>query len=94
MQQLLIEIVKHRTEVLSWLSNTDFRSNYLDALQLREAGTGQWLIDQELFKSWKYGPVQTLWLHGMRTYLFLFSKQRFTVEHRIRDIADNHSWSR
>jgi hypothetical protein len=58
---------RHRSLVLNWLSNVDFRSNYLDALRKREAGTGQWLIDQELFKSWRDGPLRALWLNGMRT---------------------------
>lgn len=63
-------VVKRRSQVLDWLSNVDFRSNYEDALQVREQGTGQWLIGQELFKSWRDSPLQTLWLHGMRMYFF------------------------
>ncbi|KAN0095697.1 hypothetical protein V8E51_016408 [Hyaloscypha variabilis] len=61
----LREQLRHRSLVLNWLSNVDFRSNYLDALRKREAGTGQWLIDQELFRSWRDGPVRALWLNGM-----------------------------
>jgi hypothetical protein len=64
----------HRSEVLAWLSDIDFQSNFHDALQLRETGTGQWIVTHERFNSWKDGQVQTLWLHGMRMFISLFRR--------------------
>ncbi len=83
MQMLTNGLVRRRSVVLEWISNVDFRSNYQDTLRMREASTGQWLIDQELFKSWRDGPLQTLWLHGMRTYfIILVSEAKNTVKYR------------
>jgi hypothetical protein len=95
MQMLTNGLVRHRSLALDWLSNVDFRSNYQDALRRREAGTGQWLIDQELFKSWRDGPVQALWLHGMRTYIITLPFEAEMLSN-INEAAllTNSSWSR
>ena len=76
LSMLIDHIVARRSEGLAWLSDIDVRSNHLDALQLREPGTGQWLLDQDLFKSWEEGSIQSIWLHGMRMFGFNISVYR------------------
>ncbi|OCT48034.1 hypothetical protein CLCR_04007 [Cladophialophora carrionii] len=64
-EALLQKQFARRDAALAWLSSMDVRSNYLDALQAREPGTGKWLISHPLFQSLISGELHALWLHGM-----------------------------
>jgi hypothetical protein len=34
------------------------------ASQNREAGSGKWLLRNDVFKQWLAGDIRTIWLHG------------------------------
>lgn len=57
-----------RQEVLDWLFPTaiDFESNHKNALSLRAAGTGHWLLKSPEFHDWIAGSNGFMWLHGIR----------------------------
>src|SRR3984957_19231072 len=51
--------------VLKWLSTTDPSENQITAQSKYKHGTGGWLIDSEMFESWKTGSNSLIWLHGI-----------------------------
>ena len=61
---------KHDEEnrkILSWLSPDDFECTHEGHLRKRFEKTGQWLLDDPRFISWKNGPQSSLlWCHGAR----------------------------
>lgn len=48
-----------------WLSPSDSSTNYNEALQQRQDGTGQWLLQNNTFKQWILRQHGLLWLHGI-----------------------------
>ncbi|KAK8243431.1 hypothetical protein HDK90DRAFT_409640 [Phyllosticta capitalensis] len=60
-----ISISEERQKVLDFFGNVDPSSNHNTSLQLRHPGTGQWLIDHELFRRWQKTPASKLWLSGI-----------------------------
>jgi hypothetical protein len=51
--------------VLKWLSTTDPSENQNTAQGKYKHGTGGWLLDSEMFESWKTGSNSLIWLHGI-----------------------------
>jgi hypothetical protein len=51
--------------ILDWLTPFDYFSQQNDFLKLRQAGTGQWLLDSAEFKSWIENSRQTLFCPGI-----------------------------
>lgn len=54
----------HFNKVKKWLSPPDPSANLTKA-QKRQERTGSWFLQSELFKEWKSGIRQHLWLHGI-----------------------------
>jgi hypothetical protein len=55
----------NRKEIHRWLSAPDPWLNYNKALKERQAGTGTWFIESNLYANWKANPNSFLWLHGI-----------------------------
>ena len=55
---------KELEEAVQWLAASDPETNYQSALQLRESGTGSWLVESTEYVQWKTGLTKHLWLHG------------------------------
>ena len=58
---------KVRNTILEWLSPDDFEETQMRHLRKRFQGTGQWLLDDPRFQSWR-DEVQSrlLWCYGAR----------------------------
>ncbi|KAJ7440551.1 ankyrin repeat domain-containing protein, partial [Mycena galericulata] len=56
---------ENRDIILNWLSPINFFLRQADILQVREKGTGEWLLADPLFKQWESGSGRTLWCHGI-----------------------------
>ncbi|KAK8008090.1 hypothetical protein PG991_010641 [Apiospora marii] len=58
---------KDRRDVLSWLQRTNPSNNHNCAVDLREGGTAEWILERDLFKQWvdHAGPHRGLWIHGI-----------------------------
>jgi hypothetical protein len=50
--------------IREWLSAPDPSINYYTALSLRQADTGLWLVESDLYKEWKV-KASSIWLHGI-----------------------------
>jgi hypothetical protein len=55
-----------RRAFLDWLSPINFFLRQADVSQLRAKGTGGWLLEHLLFKTWENGSGSTLWCRGIR----------------------------
>ena len=54
-------------KVLRWLSSDDFEGTHERHFEKRFKNTGQWLLDDSRFKSWRDGVQSSLlWCHGAR----------------------------
>jgi Cdc6-like AAA superfamily ATPase len=51
--------------VLNWLTPIDFGPQHSDYLRRRQSGTGQWLLDCEIYQRWVEQPRQTLFCPGI-----------------------------
>ena len=51
---------RKKQQVLQWLSPLDFRSKQLDILSRRTPSTGEWLLEEDKFKSWVDGSGSSL----------------------------------
>ena len=51
-------------KIRKWLSAPDSSINYQKALSLRQADTGLWLLESDLYKEWKV-KASSIWLHGI-----------------------------
>ncbi|KAK2786337.1 hypothetical protein FQN53_006705 [Emmonsiellopsis sp. PD_33] len=51
--------------IRGWLNPPDPSTNLNEARKKRLNGTGSWLLETELFRQWKSGSRQYLWLHGI-----------------------------
>jgi serine/threonine protein kinase len=54
------------TATVAWLSPLDFRTAHNDHIARYQEGTGQWLLQDPVFKDWLQGNTKTLWCHGIR----------------------------
>jgi hypothetical protein len=57
---------QERDAILNWLSPINFFLRQADISQMREKGTGGWLLANPLFKKWESGSGSTLWCSGIR----------------------------
>lgn len=55
----------HTNRIRRWLSPPDPSTNANRARTLRHEGTGAWLLENPVFKSWHLGSRQHVWLHGL-----------------------------
>jgi len=61
------ETALERNELLAWLSELDFHDKQRDTFTKHHQGTGQWLLDSELFQRWlSCEQTTTLWCPGIR----------------------------
>ena len=51
--------------ILNWLTPVDYAPQQNDFFKQRQAGTGQWLLDSEIFKRWVETKKQTLFCPGI-----------------------------
>jgi hypothetical protein len=58
--------IRHRDVILNWLSPINFFLRQADISQMREKGTGGWLLAHPLFQKWETGSGSTLWCRGIR----------------------------
>lgn len=56
---------KKDLEILDWLTPIDYGPKQSDYIRRRQMGTGQWLLDTEIFKSWRDTSNQTLFCPGI-----------------------------
>ncbi|KAJ7436966.1 hypothetical protein B0H11DRAFT_2362535 [Mycena galericulata] len=56
---------ENRDTILNWFSPINFFLLQADISQVREKGTGGWLLADPLFKQWESGSGRTLWCHGI-----------------------------
>ncbi|KAJ7321268.1 ankyrin repeat-containing domain protein [Mycena albidolilacea] len=54
-----------RRQIIEWTSPLNFFPRQADILSTRQPGTGEWLLQNRLFKKWKTGEIQALWCRGM-----------------------------
>ncbi|CAI7609518.1 unnamed protein product [Penicillium viridicatum] len=52
-------------KIRRWLCPPDPSTNANHARTLRHEGTGAWLLEHPIFKSWHSGPRRHIWLHGL-----------------------------
>jgi hypothetical protein len=57
--------ITHRA-FLDWLSPLNFFPRQQEISQMRQPGTGEWLLENPHFKEWNSGSIRTLWCHGIR----------------------------
>ncbi|KAK0667272.1 hypothetical protein QBC41DRAFT_254570, partial [Cercophora samala] len=79
-----------RQSILDWLLQTtvDSSANHNSALQLHEAGTGDWTFQTDEWRTWTSGTKPLLWLYGipgagktiLASYLIETIKARATVQ--------------
>ncbi|KXJ84981.1 Pfs, NACHT and ankyrin domain protein [Microdochium bolleyi] len=55
----------HSDKIERWLRPSDPSTNANHARKLRHEGTGAWLLEHPVFRSWKAGSCQHVWLHGL-----------------------------
>jgi hypothetical protein len=58
-------------EIVRWLSPLNFWPKQTDVFDAREAGTGQWLLDDPVFREWANGNEKTIWCRGGRKLSFV-----------------------
>src|SRR5437016_5241473 len=56
--------------IIDWLSPLNFATIQNDTFATRVKGTGEWLLDNNLFKDWLNGANKILWCPGIRISLF------------------------
>ncbi|KAJ7742082.1 ankyrin repeat-containing domain protein [Mycena metata] len=56
---------EERTKIVNWLSPINFFLRHAAISEMREKGTGEWLLKHPLFGEWKSGLGNTLWCHGI-----------------------------
>ena len=64
--QTLNSLDQESQDIITWLSPLNFYTKQNDFLQRRQDGTGEWLLEDNAFKEWLYGPKRTLWCPGLR----------------------------
>jgi hypothetical protein len=57
-------------EIVRWLSPLNFWLKHTDVFEAKAAGTGQWLLDDPVFREWANGNEKTIWCRGGRTLSF------------------------
>ena len=62
-----LELSDRHHKIRLWLSGVDPSLNYNQALRKRHEGTGNWLIEDDIFRDWKQDPDSDsiIWLYGI-----------------------------
>ncbi len=55
----------HHDKITHWLSPSDPSTNFNKARKQRYGKTSQWLLDGDLYSTWKTNPNSFLWLNGI-----------------------------
>ncbi|KAJ7453091.1 hypothetical protein FB451DRAFT_1185350 [Mycena latifolia] len=58
---------EQREQIVEWFSPLNFFLRQADILSTRQSGTGEWFLEEELFRKWKSGAGEILWARGMPT---------------------------
>ncbi|KAJ6521467.1 hypothetical protein DFH09DRAFT_939032 [Mycena vulgaris] len=58
-------IAAKRDNIIEWFSPLNFFLRQADIFSARQPGTGEWLLQDELFKTWRSGEGKALWCRGM-----------------------------
>jgi hypothetical protein len=58
--------IQQRESIINWLSPINFFLQQADISQMREKGTGGWLLADPVFKKWESSSGSTLWCCGIR----------------------------
>jgi hypothetical protein len=56
---------EERKKIIDWLSPINFFLQHEDISQMREKGTGGWLLADPVFQRWESGSGSTLWCCGI-----------------------------
>jgi hypothetical protein len=77
-------------KILQWLSPPDPWTNHHAARSLHQAGTGRWVLDNEIYKAWLNGSTRHLWLYGKAGCgkTILSSTMVEDVQHHCRQAVD------
>ncbi|KAJ7118105.1 hypothetical protein C8R44DRAFT_189884 [Mycena epipterygia] len=54
-----------RDRIIEWYSPLNFFLRQADIFNGHQPGTGEWLLDHDVFKKWKSGTGNTIWCRGM-----------------------------
>ncbi|KAL7270984.1 hypothetical protein RUND412_006292 [Rhizina undulata] len=61
----LITLDAERVEILSWLSEVDYKEHHKFISSARQANTGNWLFEKNAFIEWDKSSSSIFWLHGI-----------------------------
>ena len=64
---------QHYRELLAWLSPLNFLTTQNDTFSRRQVDTGQWILEEDVFKEWLDGTNRILWCPGIRTFYILIN---------------------
>jgi hypothetical protein len=53
-------------DLVAWLFPLNFQAKQHDIFSRRQEGTGQWLLEDDVFKEWLDGSRKILWCPGIR----------------------------
>ena len=62
-------------KILTWISNLSFEKKQKDLFSKRHPGTGQWLLDDDKFQTWRddnQNAPSVLWCPGIRKLLYYY----------------------
>ncbi|KAJ7453166.1 hypothetical protein FB451DRAFT_1565719 [Mycena latifolia] len=54
-----------RDKIIDWFSPLNFFLRQADISSIRQPGTGEWLLQDELFKKWTSDTITAMWWRGM-----------------------------
>ncbi|KAJ7016332.1 hypothetical protein C8F04DRAFT_1202503 [Mycena alexandri] len=66
---------EERTKIINWLSPINFFLRHAAISEMREKGTGEWLLKHPLFEKWESGLGNTLWCHGIPSTITNYNNQ-------------------
>ncbi|KAL7271235.1 hypothetical protein RUND412_006024 [Rhizina undulata] len=58
-----------RLEILSWLSEVNYKEHHKFIASARQANTGNWLFQKQNFIEWEKSSSSIFWLHGIDKFL-------------------------
>ncbi|KAJ7076817.1 hypothetical protein C8R44DRAFT_655332, partial [Mycena epipterygia] len=63
--QTHVPTAAERDQIIEWYSPLNFFLRQADIFNSRQPGTGQWLLEHDLFKKWKSWTINNIWCRGM-----------------------------
>ncbi|EGO03310.1 hypothetical protein SERLA73DRAFT_149665 [Serpula lacrymans var. lacrymans S7.3] len=82
---------KERRELADWLTPLNFRQTQSNIYGNRREGTGDWVLDNEVFKEWQTGCAKTMWCPGIpgtgKTVLASYIINFLTEKYNTPDVA-------